>query len=282
MNAVYVQTAHELESDDLSAEDREQIARRAEEAMEHLLGVGLARRKLLLDITSLLMLAAFATANVFVFRRFFDVSYFRWYLQNGSIISLVFAAFTLGFNLDKERDLISANPRKYYAANLGVHALFANQFKGAVGALIGKEKREPPPVERDVHPIERLIEEVWFLPEAMIATTLSIGLFLAAEIWFYVIAPFQYVVYLACGAPARTFAGSTWQPVQKMPPELAALAGPTPAAVESDQPSEGTRDSSDDQPARAVPRWKTVYSEKPVTFTATITAIVLWLISQFI
>jgi hypothetical protein len=280
-DSIYTRAALELERDHLSDEEQEQVRRRGEEACELAARNWGPRRKLFVDIAAFLELGGLAAANFFVFSRFLDVSYPRWYLTHGSIISLVFAAFTLGMNLDKESGLVSANPGDYLRATIRVRRDFGLQFKGAVGADIGREPREPP-ANYNLHKVEGIIKEAGFLPESMVVVVFTFAFFLAVRAWFLVIAPLQYVLYLVCGAPARRFAGSTWQESNAMPAEQDELVERKPATMESNETPLNEGELEGRKPDVLGARWKTVYSYKPVTFTATVTAIVLWVISQFI
>ena len=85
------------------------------------------------------------TANAFVFA-LFDGNYFRWYLDNGALISLVFGFVSLAVRLDDYPDLVSSNPMRYLYAcwTLNFHLFLAwNQviavdFERSKGVMLSK------------------------------------------------------------------------------------------------------------------------------------------------
>lgn len=61
--------------------------------------------------------------NELMFHALFDTSYTRWYLENGSLIGLAFAAFTVAWgDVNKLTGLISAHPYEYFGDCLGLGA----------------------------------------------------------------------------------------------------------------------------------------------------------------
>src|SRR5690349_10579636 len=52
------------------------------------------------------LLAVLIAANYVVFRKVFNTNYFRWYVDNGTILALVLATAAVGLNLDAEDGLI--------------------------------------------------------------------------------------------------------------------------------------------------------------------------------
>ena len=126
------------------------------------------------------------TANAFVFD-LFDGNYFRWYLDNGALISLVFGFVSLAVRLDDYPDLVSSNPLRYLYAcwTLNFHLFLAwNQvidvdFERSKGVMLSKL-------------FDTIVSSL-----AMLAVTLAfVG-------WLLVVAPIQHIAYAVLGAPAR-------------------------------------------------------------------------------
>ncbi|MBK7456252.1 MAG: hypothetical protein IPJ46_21785 [Anaerolineales bacterium] len=63
-----------------------------------------------------LVILALIALDQFVFNFFFKLSYFEWYLKNGSLISIGAALVTFAWDVNKNPGLISANPRQYCGA----------------------------------------------------------------------------------------------------------------------------------------------------------------------
>jgi hypothetical protein len=138
-----------------------------------------------------LLVALFLLGDYWLFR-VFDASYFSWYLNNGSLIGLVFAFIALAISLDRFPDLISSNPARYLIANLGLW-----QF-----ARVGW--RTPFLVKPDK-------TASWWLPmvfDRVISFILYRLVFFAYLAWFAIVIPIQYFVYLIAGAPARIYGRS--------------------------------------------------------------------------
>jgi hypothetical protein len=182
-------------------------------------------------------------ANYFVFASL-DVDYFRWYIANGALISLVFGFVSLAVRLDDYPDLISSNPLRYLYAclTLSLHLLLAwNQVvavdpERAAGLLLSK-----------------LFDLVVSLLAWACVTIVFIG-------WLLVVAPIQYIPYAVLGAPARN-----------------ALRNPARPRYEPET------DRTLPSPAGGGAAGHTIgYMEKPVALTSAFTAAVLWLLSKFL
>lgn len=63
-----------------------------------------------------LSILALIALDQFLFNIFFKLSYFEWYLKNGSLISLGAVLITFAWDVNKNAGLISANPRQYSGA----------------------------------------------------------------------------------------------------------------------------------------------------------------------
>ena len=86
-----------------------------------------------------LVILALIALNQFVFNLVFKISYFEWYLKNGSLIAAASVLVTFAWDVNKNTGLISANPREYFGSYL--------QLIGAqsisLGAIGKKQQRKP-------------------------------------------------------------------------------------------------------------------------------------------
>ena len=141
--------------------------------------------------------AAFLGLVVLVVLFFFDqwlfskwngTSYWRWYLANGTLIGLitpiVFKAW--GDLADKHTGLLSPNPLVYPASCLQVIGLPIYSLGTQIKHNRGKS-----------YWFDYLLTLIWI-------PILLVSIF----VWFVVVVPVQYVVYLVCGAPIRYLLGS--------------------------------------------------------------------------
>ena len=116
-----------------------------------------------------------------------------------------------------------------------------------------------------------------------------VGVILAMIAWIVIVAPLQYFLYLVCGGPARTFKKAQWSdedlpkgslgfvervPVARIPAPSTASDADVPAAEGATPRANGAA------PADSSHLWQTVYSARPVTFTTSVAALVLWILNQ--
>jgi hypothetical protein len=189
------------------------------------------------------ILGAALAANYFVFA-LFDANYFRWYLDNGALISLVFGFVSLAVRLDDYPDLVSSNPMRYLYAcwTLNFHLFLAwNQviavdFERAKGVMLSK------------------------LFDMIVSFVAMLGVTIAFVGWLLVVAPIQHIAYAVLGAPARN-------------------ALRNPAAPRFDPATDSTipLSAGGEEAGRAFG-----YVDKPVALTSALTASVLWVGSQFL
>ena len=123
--------------------------------------------------------------NWWVFQFLFNITYLDWYLKNGSLIGVASAFLALVWvNLNKLTGLISTHPLDYIDA--------CRQLAGlpmiVIGTHLGKNRGERASIS--------LFDMILSVPIVLIV---MIGVI----IWFIVIVPVQYFVYLISGAPAR-------------------------------------------------------------------------------
>ena len=114
-----------------------------------------------------------------------DTSYFRWYLENGALISIVFGFVSLAVRLDDYPDLISS-------ARCATVLLDAQPPPEP--RLESDRRRRPGAFARAA------VRQVFDLVVSLFAwLAVAIG-FVG---WLLVVAPIQHLVYVVLGAPAR-------------------------------------------------------------------------------
>ncbi|HEX2854866.1 MAG TPA: hypothetical protein VHO24_16655 [Opitutaceae bacterium] len=129
-----------------------------------------------------------------IFRRWFQIEHWRWYLENGVEIGFVSAAVALVWKefFESRPDLVSAEPRVYYGAHF--------QVIGACIETMGVQLQSDPGKPRPVP-----------LHEILFGLPLLLVLVAALIVWLVVVVPAQYFLVLVCGAPARVFARAPYR-----------------------------------------------------------------------
>jgi hypothetical protein len=142
------------------------------------------------------ILGALGFVDHLIFRKFTHTSYLRWYIANGSVISLITSLLSLAWgDLNKRLpELISSNPMEYFGCcshllavpveELSVHA------RNHTGGL-GEPSRF----------------------DMVLATSVLVCVMLIAILWLLFVVPLQYVAFLICGAPSRVMAKSRFKAV---------------------------------------------------------------------
>ena len=184
------------------------------------------------------------TANAFVFD-LFDGNYFRWYLDNGALISLVFGFVSLAVRLDDYPDLVSSNPLRYLYAcwTLNFHLFLA--WSQVIDVDVERSKGVM---------LSKLFDTI-VSSVAMLAVTLAfVG-------WLLVVAPIQHIAYAVLGAPARNALRNS-SAAPRFDPAI---------DVTTPRPAEGAETGH-----------AFGYLDKPVALTSALTASVLWVGSQFL
>jgi hypothetical protein len=189
------------------------------------------------------ILGAALAVNYAIFAAF-DANYFRWYLDNGALISIVFGFVSLAVRLDDYRDLISSNSMRYLYAclTLSLHLSLAwNQ-------IVGVDPERSPGL---------LLAKVFDLVVSLFAwLAVAVG-FVG---WLLVVAPIQHLVYAVLGAPARN-----------------ALRNQASSAS-----FDAAQDATGGFADNGTSGHPIGYVEKPVTLTSALAAAVLWALSQLI
>jgi len=141
-----------------------------------------------------LIILVLIVLDQFIFSFFFKLSYFEWYLKNGSLISIGAALVTFAWDVNKNAGLISANPRQYcgaYFQLIGAQLLAfgtsgkSNQHRQAEGesALL------------------LLLDSLQFIIFGILIIFLSV-------LWIIMIVPIQYFLILFLGGPGRIYSNS--------------------------------------------------------------------------
>lgn len=197
-----------------------------------------------------LVILALIALNQFVFNFFFKISYFEWYLKNGSLIGAVAILVTFAWDVNKNAGLISANPRHYFGAHL---QLIGAQLV-SLGA-IGKRKQRKPEEGTSVFVVP-LLDSLVFIIFAL----LMIAIFL---LWTIIVVPIQYIFILFLGGPGRIYLSS---PVRL-------IARFTHTQLETKEIPREEKKSDD---------WMDIsVASKPVSFTYALIALVLSVVKYF-
>jgi peptidoglycan/LPS O-acetylase OafA/YrhL len=189
-----------------------------------------------------LLLAGLVAADYGAFQ-LFDRNYFDWYISNGSLIALAVAVVAVAVELDQRPSLISARPGVYLGAWVEIPGETLLSFSDLVRGV------DPDP---DAGPLDALITGV--------VAIIFAGLWLC---WLVVIAPLQYFVTLLAGAPARRARASgrrTW--VERRSGTTVIGTGPI------EQMPNGSQEIG--------------LARRPVSATSTLTAALLFAVSQYL
>ena len=217
--------------------------------------------------------------NELMFHLLFDTSYTRWYLANGSLIGLVFAAFTVAWgDVNRLTGLISAHPYEYLGDCVGLGA-FPIRGAGALNAPRAVELQEPVAPDEPVNKSglgepqspetseesQPLPAPIGLGPIDQLVAALFAFVFLALYVgWLLVVAPLQFVVNLLAGVPARAALASSER-------AWAVVAGREvriDASLKSEPLPQGAVESG--------------FTIRPVTFTAVIAAALLFIVSRLV
>ena len=213
------------------------------------------RRGLPVELLGLAVLLALAALNALWFS-WAGGDYFRWFLDNGAIVALVFGVVTTAVDLDRNPGLIAANPLGFEIGVVRVFLELSTTLWGMFGA---------PRDDRALEAVGLTEVQTRFRSRLLDYVLSNLFLFIlgaAMVAWALVIAPLQYFVNLVCGAPARVALASrtTMYRVQRTPSHTEYVNAP------KDTPGlNGT---------------ELTFATRPVSFTAAIAAAALWALSQ--
>ena len=140
-----------------------------------------------------LVILALIALNQFVFNVFFKISYFDWYLRNGSLIGAAAVLVTFAWDVNKNAGLISANPRDYFGSHL---------------QLIGAQMLSFSAIERKPKPEERTSVFVIPLLDHLVMSIFILLIMVISLLWIIIVAPIQYFFILFLGGPGRIYLSS--------------------------------------------------------------------------
>jgi hypothetical protein len=128
--------------------------------------------------------------------RYEGMSYFKWFLKNGSFISAATAVFALTSNRFEDKGLLSLNPLFFFGSCLSTAALFC---------LALAENLEPRRAESAWDNAAELgkrsiIEAIW---DGVFGVIINLFMFVLMLAWLLMVAPAFYFLTMFTGAPAR-------------------------------------------------------------------------------
>lgn len=139
-------------------------------------------RDVVLSIVALLGLAASCVLAYLVFQHLFGLNYFHWYTKAGPLVALASAAVGIVFGgFDEDPGFISRHPLEYVGSYLQVAGVVVYSSGSTV---------------RDGSTHSSLVDSLLALPLAFV-------LALSVVAWLLLIVPFQYFLFLVCGALSR-------------------------------------------------------------------------------
>lgn len=179
-----------------------------------------------------------------LFSKWFDTAYWRWYLTNGTLIGLVtpivFKAW--GDLADKHTGLLSPHPLVYLGSCFQVIGLPIYSLGTQIKDNRGRASW-----------FDYLLTMVWVLI-----------LLVSILVWFVIVVPVQYAVYLVCGAPIRFMLGS----------DRVAIARFAGSQLHADE-----IDKKETEPEG----WKNVsITKSPVSVTNVLAALLFWILRAFV
>lgn len=143
-------------------------------------------------LVAFVVLAAWIWILNWLLYRYQHISYWRWFLKNGSLISAAAAFFALVSDRFEDQGLLSLNPLRYAASCMETVGLFFM----AVSVNLSPRSASGRPAPADM----------W---DSLFGLFMDLLMALAMLGWFLVVAPGSYVLTMFTGAPARAeLAGS--------------------------------------------------------------------------
>ena len=148
------------------------------------------------NLILVLVVAFFPVMVVFdywFFQNYLGVSYIGWYVDNGTFISIVASLFAVIWkDMNRNENLISANPRSFLSANL---ILLGTQLQ-----ILGQPLQR---AEQDFQKGQPLSYITTHFIDALAGLLATLFIVAALIVWFFAVVPLQYFVVLVAGAPAR-------------------------------------------------------------------------------
>jgi len=251
-------------------------------------------------VAGLIVIGGLIALNELMFRALLGSDYLRWYLENGALIGVAFGLVTVAWgDLNKLTGLISAHPLVYVATcvllwtlpgfglaalirpdpmaplwrkreestrdlYLQLEALEASgvSLPGELGETLARIRKETGEIVARDEARPRP-EKGLGIVDVILAMLFVLAFVIVYLAWALVVAPVQYVVNLAAGAPARMALASSYR----------AWAHITPHEIhiEEAEKSESVPDDGSESG----------FSAKPVTFTTAVAAALLFTVSYF-
>jgi hypothetical protein len=145
-------------------------------------------------LISALIMAGWIVGMYFLFSYFMPESYFKWYLNNGTIISIATSVIALIWTgLEEQKGLLSWHPGYFMVSCFRLVAIFFSAMAANLaGPINGVKNRAKEPVS--------ILEVLWDAGFSILMHLLMAVIVLG---WLLVIAPLFYFVVLFTGAPAR-------------------------------------------------------------------------------
>jgi hypothetical protein len=142
-----------------------------------------------------LIILVLIVLDQFIFSFFFKLSYFEWYLKNGSLINIGAALVTFAWDVNKNAGLISANPRQYCGAYFQLIGAQLLAF-GTSGKSNQRRQAEGESA------LLLLLDSLQFIIFGILIILLSV-------LWIIMIVPIQYFLILFLGGPGRIYSNSS-------------------------------------------------------------------------
>ncbi len=266
-----------------------------------LVGAG-RRQRFISGVVGLGFIVGVSLLNELVFRTWLATDYFRWYLANGALISIVFGFVTLAWgDLNKMTTLISAHPVEYLAAWVRLGALPPLAWSTMLNPETRNTWRERGRMRRAQAELQRQQQELLADPalsdeltsrivagapqaagvdpatpgsdvegedptglwvDFLFTAVIAFAFVIAYVIWLVVVVPIQYFVYLVAGAPAREAISSGARVWYRISPREIHIE----EAWKTDTMPDDATESG--------------FFQRPVGFTATVAAAVLFTVSR--
>ena len=145
-------------------------------------------------LISTLIIATWISALYLLFSRFMSKNYFRWYVENGTLISLATSFLALVWEgLEEQKGLLSWHPGNFLRSCFELTAIFYSAIAANMaGPLDGIKHRADEPIS--------IGEALW---DAVFAFIMALIMAVAVLGWLLFVAPLHYLITLFTGAPAR-------------------------------------------------------------------------------
>jgi len=276
------QAAVDREKEAVAAHDQKALKRAAEQLHEALeerqaavIEAPKARRRAMLKfelplaVSGWVILAAAAAINS-LWLAALGVDYLHSYLQSGFLVALLFGVVAVAIDLDSHPNLIVAQPLGYIRATLELVASLGAALTGLLA---------PPRSERALAEAGLFSMAYRFRLRTLdLALNLLFTLSFAAAMlaWAVLVAPLQYWVSLVCGAPARealASSGTLW---------VVRSANRTKFWFAPKDPTEFEEEPELKEAYERGEMTEAGFAKKPVSFTAAVSAALLFGVSRFV